>query len=94
MKKEMKNHNEEISTEMSAQEARAYRASLFKPKKAQLSEEQKKELFRIFWARERVSYNKPRDLEKILWTHLVSTKLNDPENFEKGLKNFGLKKVR
>lgn len=91
--KEVKQKKEKNS-EMSLQEARAYRASLYKPQVEKLTEQEKREQFRLFWAKEKSKYGKSKDLEDILWLHLKSSKLDEPEKFEDGLKHFGLKKVR
>lgn len=80
--------------EMSLEEARAYRASLHKPEERTLSEQEKREQFRLFWAREKQKYGKSKNLEQILWVHLQSVKLDDPKKFEEGIKHFGLQKVR
>lgn len=80
--------------EMSLEEAKAYRASLNKPKAAQLTEKEVREQFRIFWAREKAKYGKAKDLEEILWLHLKSSQLDSPDKFEDGLAHFGLKKIR
>jgi hypothetical protein len=39
----------QTTQEMSLEEAKAYRASLYKPTPKILNEEQKREAFRIFW---------------------------------------------
>lgn len=80
--------------EMSLEEAKAYRASLYKGDKEVLSEQEKREQFRLFWARERSNYSKPKELEQILWVHIKSIKLDSPEQFEAGVEHFGLKKVK
>lgn len=80
--------------EMSLAEAKAYRASLNKPKAAELTEKQVREQFRIFWAQEKAKYGKAKDLEEIVWLHLKASKLDAPEKFEAGLAHFGLKKIR
>jgi len=78
---------------MSMQEARAARLAMAKPKAPkELSESQKREAFRLHWAKEKASYGKTRDLEEILWLHLKATKMDSPEKFDDGLKHFGLKK--
>jgi len=80
---------------MSLEEAKAYRASLYRPVKKALSEQQKREAFRVFWALEKAKYGKrKKDLESLLWLHLKSSKLDEPEQFEAGLNHFGLKKIR
>ncbi len=80
--------------EMSPEEAKAFRASLYKPTERVLSEQERKEQFRVFWAKNRTKYGKDKDLESVLWIHLKSAKLDDPKQFEEGLKHFGLKKIR
>lgn len=81
---------EEIQ-EMSLEEAKAFRASLYKPTVQELTEQDKREAFRIFWAQNRTKYGQTKEIEGILWLHLVATKLNSPENFINGIQNFGLK---
>jgi hypothetical protein len=81
-------------TEMTLEEAKAFRASLYKPTAQALSETEKREKFRIFWAAERRKYRQPRELESVLWLHLKAMKLDDPSKFEAGLQHFGLKKVK
>lgn len=89
-----KKMQEDLNKEMSLEEARAYRASLYTPSLKSLSDTEKREQFRIFWASEKQKYGKSKDLEQILWLHLKAVKLDEPEKFEDGLKHFGLKKVR
>lgn len=86
--------SKEQPKEMSLEEAKAYRAALYKPAEVVLSDQEKREKFRLFWAQEKYKYGKSKDLEQILWMHLKATKLDDPEKFEDGLKHFGLQKVR
>jgi hypothetical protein len=80
--------------EMSLEEARAYRAALHKPAPRVLSEDQKREAFRIFWVGNKAKYGKSKSLEKALWLHLKSIKMDTPEQFSQGLDHFGLKKVK
>ena len=84
----------EQTQEMTLEEAKAFRASLYRPEAVVLSETEKREKFRIFWAAERRKYRQPRELESVLWLHLKATKLDDPSKFEAGLQHFGLKKVK
>lgn len=79
--------------QMTLEEAKAFRSSLYKPENLTLSEQQKREQFRIFWAENRNQYGRPKSLENVLWIHLKSAKFDDPKNFEEGLRHFGLKKV-
>ena len=80
--------------EMTLEEAKAYRASLYKPQPKVLNEVQKREAFRIWWISQKRKYGKSRNIEKALWLHLKSIEMDSPENFEKGIFNFGLKKVK
>jgi hypothetical protein len=89
-KKEFKNQSEEMSLE----EAKAYRAANYKPEAKALSDQEKREEFRLFWAQQRKKYGKSKELEQILWLHLKAVKLDSPEQFDQGVAHFGLKKVR
>lgn len=80
------------SNEMTAEEAKAFRASLHKPQDQVLSEQQKREQFRVFWAQNKRSYGQGKDIESILWLHLRTIKMDDPKDFEAGIAHFGLKK--
>jgi len=80
--------------EMTLEESKAYRASLHKTTEKVLSDDEKKEQFRLFWAKEKYKYGKAKSLEPILWMHLKATKQDDPSKFEAGLQHFGLKKVK
>jgi hypothetical protein len=80
--------------QMSPEDARAFRASLYRPTERALMPHEKREKFRVFWAANRNKYGKAKNLEEVLWVHLVAMKLDDPNKFEEGLKNFGLKKVK
>ena len=92
MAKEKK--SQKNSQEMSLAQSKAYRASLHKPTAKVLSEEQKREAFRIFWASNKAKYGKLKAIEKAIWLHLKSIGMNSPEQFSQGLENFGLKKVK
>lgn len=91
--KESKKESKEENKEMSLQEAKEWRASLYKPEDKALSEREKKELFRVFWASEKRKYGKGKDLEEIIWLHLKTMKMDNPDKFEAGLAHFGLKKL-
>jgi hypothetical protein len=80
--------------EMTAEEAKAFRASLAKPEARQLTEKEKREQFRVFWAKCKRKYGKTKSIEEIIWLHLKSSKMDEPEKFEAGLAHFGLKKVK
>lgn len=80
--------------EMTLEQARAYRASLHKPTAPVFSPEEKREEFRKYWASEKAKYGKPKELEKSIWVHLQSIKMDSPEKFEAGLSHFGFKKIR
>lgn len=93
-KKNWKQDKKEKKSEMTLQEAKAYRASLAPTEARKLDEHEKREQFRIFWAENKYKYGKAKDLEPILWAHLKSAKLDDPKDFEAGIAHFGLKKIR
>lgn len=78
---------------MTLEEARADRAARYIPPVKILTDQQKREAFRIFWAQAKRKYGKAKDLESIIWLHLKSSKMDDPSQFEAGLLHFGLKKV-
>ena len=78
---------------MTLEEARAYRASLYKPESVELSDDQKREEFRKCWAQQKYNYGKSKDLEPILWAHLKATQQDIPTKFEDGILHFGLKKL-
>jgi hypothetical protein len=80
--------------EMSLEEAKAYRASLYKPSAKPLNDAQKREAFRIFWASNKRKYGSKKSLEKALWLHLIAIGADSPDKFSSGLDNFGLKKVK
>lgn len=80
--------------QMTAEEARAFRAALYDPAPKPLREEQCREAFRVFWAANKSKYGRPKSLEKALWLHLKSMKMTSPEQFKEGLDHFGLKKVK
>jgi hypothetical protein len=91
-KKEWKEKKEK--TEMTLEEAKAYRASLHKAQPVELDDAAKREQFRLFWAQNKHKYGRGKDLEQILWVHIKSAKLDKPEQFEAGIAHFGLKKIR
>lgn len=80
--------------QMSLEEAKAFRASLYKPQPKPLNEVQKREAFRIFWTSNKAKYGRGRSLEKALWLHLKTIGMNSPEKFAEGLDNFGLKRIK
>jgi hypothetical protein len=80
--------------EMSLEESRARRAALHKPAPKVMNEVQKREAFRIFWVSQKNKYGKAKSLEKALWLHLKTIKMDSPEQFAEGLDHFGLKKVK
>jgi hypothetical protein len=92
-KKDSMEKQDTVKKEMTTEEAIAYRASQYKPQAVVLTELQKREQFRLFWAKQKAQYGKPKELEEILWLHLTASKMNDPTQFEAGLKHFGLKKL-
>jgi hypothetical protein len=91
IKKAVESFKEE---QMSLEEAKAFRASLYKPEIKVLTNDQKREAFRIWWAGNKKMYGKSKSLEKALWLHLKCIGMDNPEDFEKGIFNFGFKKVK
>ncbi len=51
-----------------------------------------REAFSEYWAQVRKQYNRPRELENVIWAHLKSSGHDKPDLFEDGLAHFGLKK--
>jgi hypothetical protein len=93
MAKEKRIQQMENKQDMTLEEAKEYRASLYVPPVVKLTDQQKREAFRVFWAQAKRKYGKAKDLESIIWLHLKSSKMDDPSQFEAGLSHFGLKKV-
>jgi hypothetical protein len=94
MAKEKKMNEVKVETkQMTIEEAKALRASRYVAPVAKLTEKQKREQFRLFWAKAKRQYGKTKDLEEIMWLHLKSSKMDDPSQFEAGIKHFGLKKI-
>jgi hypothetical protein len=91
MAKEKKSMAKQV---MSLEEAKAYRASLYKEPKKVLSEKEKRMQFKLFWAKEKAKYRKHKSLEEVIWLHLKATSNDEPENFATGLNHFGLKKLK
>jgi len=84
----------ENKQEMTPDEAKAFRANLNAvPQELKLTEQQKREQFRIFWAQTKRKYGKTKELEEIVWLHLKSSKMDEPSQFEAGIAHFGLKKL-
>jgi hypothetical protein len=79
--------------EMTLEEAKALRAARHVAVQKPLSQKQKREAFKVFWAQNKRKYGMTNKLENVLWLHLVATKNDEPTLFEAGLKNFGIKKV-
>ena len=80
--------------EMTSEEAKAFRASLYKTPVRVLTEKERREMFRVFWTQAKKQYGSEKELESILWLHLKSIKMDQPDQFEAGLAHFGLKKNR
>ncbi len=79
---------------MTLEEAKAFRASLYRPQPKIMSDIQKREAFRIFWTSQKSKYGKSKSLEKALWLHLRAIGMDTPDKFVSGLEHFGLKKVK
>jgi hypothetical protein len=81
----------QIKESMSLEEAKAYRASQYKPTIVPLSDKEKREQFRLFWAQSKKKYGKSKELEQILWIYLKATGHDEPEKFDAGIRHFGFK---
>jgi hypothetical protein len=57
-----------------------------------MTEQEKKEIFKSYWARSRKLFNKEKEIEEILWAHLKAIGCDSEDSFEEGIANFGLKK--
>ena len=79
---------------MTLEEAKAYRAGLYKPQIKVLSDAEKREAFRVFWTSQKAKYGQSKKIEKAIWLHLKSINMDSPDKFSEGLANFGLKKVK
>jgi hypothetical protein len=74
------------STKQKSQEA------VQKPKSQRaLTEKECREAFRVFFVKVKRKLNLAPNLEAVIWTHLKSIKHDKPEDFEKGIENFGYK---
>ena len=80
--------------QMTLSEAKAFRASSYKPVKKPMTDDQKREAFRVYWVSNKSKYNSSKSLEKVIWLHLKTIGMNSPEDFQKGIENFGLKKIK
>lgn len=89
-----KQYSQPQNEEMTLEEAKAFRASLYKEAQAKpLTTKQKRDAFHVYWAQNKRKFGMTNKLEEVLWLHLVSTKNDTPELFAAGLSNFGIKKV-
>ena len=79
---------------MTLEESRAYRDARHVPKAPVLSDEEKREEFRIFWVSNKAKYGEAKGIEKALWLHLKTIKMDSPEQFSEGCEHFGLKAVK
>jgi hypothetical protein len=79
--------------EMTKEQAQEFRESLFESSETELSENEKREQFRIFWAQNKSKYGKTKEMENVIWLHIKSAKLNNPEDFKAGIKHFGLSEI-
>ena len=80
--------------QMTLDQSKAYRAALHKPVAKVLTDAQKREAFRVWWTGHKNKYGKSGKLELALWMHLKATGMDKPEDFEAGIFNFGIKKVK
>lgn len=57
-----------------------------------MTEQEKKETFKAYWARSRKMFDKEKEIEEVLWAHLKAIGCDSEELFDEGIANFGLKK--
>jgi hypothetical protein len=81
-----------MAKEMTLEEAKAYRASKYRPDVKPMDATACRQAFKLWWAQNKKAYGASRDLEAALWLHLVAIKKIQPSQFEAGVENFGLKK--
>ena len=94
MSKKRLNREEQIEAVQSKlDEARQARLEFIKNKAPKKVDSDFKVSFQEFWAQNRRSYGKGKELEEIIWLHLKAIKHDKPELFEAGIKHFGLTKI-
>lgn len=86
-----KKTTEEIVREALDQERKEFQMETKENFEAPKTSIDAREEFRQFWALARNKYKKTKDIEDILWAHLKASGHDKPEDFEAGLKHFGLK---
>jgi len=89
----MAKQDKKEEVEMTAEEAKAARAAKHAALPKKTSEQEKREAFRLYWAQEKHKYGKEKNLEPVLWVHLLAMNMESPDMFEKGIAHFGLKKI-
>ena len=85
--------NLDNDSEMSVEEARAYRAALASSKAPTKKESDRREDFRKFWAESKSKFGKDKDIEEVLWVHLKAINKDNSADFEAGISHFGLTKI-
>lgn len=58
-------------------------------KNRQMTEKEAKEAFRVFFVKLKKQLSLSSSLENVIWMHLKATGNDKPENFKKGVQNFG-----
>lgn len=91
-KKNPENKTREEDIREKLDRARQMRIAMAKQNKAPEADVDAKEAFRVFWTSARKSYDRPKELEEVLWAHLKASGYDKPELFQAGLEHFGLKK--
>lgn len=59
-----------------------------------MNKKEKREAFRQFFIKAKRKLNLSSSLEDVIWMHLESTGMDSPENFKKGMQNFGYKEIK
>jgi len=83
----------EASNEEKTERAKARRQALHKAKISTLDVKDAREAFRKYWLVNKKAYGREKDIEEILWIHLKSVSCIQPDQFEDGITEFGLKKL-
>lgn len=83
---------EDIQAKMDA--AREAKMALIKARQTVKGKDEDSRIkFQEFWALNRKSYGKSKEIEHILWAHLKAIGCDTPDKFADGIANFGLTKI-
>jgi len=80
--------------ELDAAQARKKRLEYYEALRASEDKEDirnHRDEFKKFWSEKRTEYKRSKELEDIIWLHLKAIGKTKPEEFEEGIRHFGLK---